>query len=385
MTALALALAWCGLAARALLAPQPLPDLPLAEASAVAPVVSVLVAVRNEMGRCLDRSLSSQLDQAAGVLEVIAVDDHSEDGSLARLLELGRTSPRLRVERAALEGRGKRAALAQAERGASGSWLLFTDADVVLAPDAVARGLALAQREGLDALSLLPRTRVVSFWEQVALAAISWVVYAPWGLARCNDDRAPVGLAAAGPYLLVRRSAYGAIGGYEEIDQEVLLDVALARRLREAGLRYRYFRSGGCVTTRMYGSLAEIWRGFAKNAFAAVDWRPGRAALSSLGLGAVALPLPLVGAGLARVDVAGVSFALTAVAAMAVAQSRAASFMGARLRPLPLLLVSLGAALWGGILGFSAWRSLSGRGVAWKGRVVGRSRGRRHLDVAGHR
>lgn len=356
--------------------PSPLADVPPADGGTDVPV-SILVAVRNEVDRRLTESLRAMLAQRYPSFEIIAVDDHSTDASLRILQRLSASAPTLRLLSADPSHAGKRAALTQAAAVATGSWLLFTDADAILQPDALQRGMRYVREQGVDALSLLPVTRTVSFWEQATLAATSWLVFAGGLPRRCNDDDAPVGLAAAGPYLLVRRSAYEAIGGYGAIEQNVLIDVALVRRLRAAGFRYRYQRSGGCVETRMYRSLGEIWEGFGKNAFTAVGARWPAALASGIGLAAlVTLPwLALVGAtvALAGGDAAAwpvLALAGTAVIAMLAVQWRGARFMGSRLRPTPLCLAWTGTLLWAAILGYSGWRTTSKRGVYWKARYL---------------
>jgi len=364
-----LALYWVSLLVRAVARSAPLPALPPRDGAAGRPMVSILVAVRNEMDRVLGPSLTSMLAQEYPRFEVLAVDDHSEDGSKVLLMALAEGDSRLRVIGAAEGQRGKRAALARGASEARGDWLLFTDADVLLGADALARGIDFALSGRLDGLSLLPKTVAISFWEQAALAATAWLIYEGRVLRRCNEDDSPVGLAAAGPYLLVRRAAYQALGGYEAVPQNVLVDVALARRLRDAGFRYRYLASAGCVEARMYRSIEEIWRGFGKNAFLALGVPlPLALVVVSLYLVVVSAPLPVsLFLGLAG-SVWGCVLSLVALAAMASVQHRAARFMGTSLKPLPLLLSSLGGLLWVAIFVHSAVATVSSRAVFWKGR-----------------
>jgi glycosyltransferase involved in cell wall biosynthesis len=382
-----LALYWTSLFLRiffALGGSDPLPELPpLVNDGGARPRVSVLVAVRNETDRILRESIESLLAQDYPSFEVIAVDDHSEDDSVRVMKVLSAEDPRLQVREAPEEARGKREALAHAAKSADGEWFLFTDADATLRPDALARGIELSCLERIDGLSLLPKTVTVSFWEQAALAASGWLVYEGGALRRCNEENAPVGLAAAGPYLLVRAEAYRAVGGYEALGQNVLLDSALATNLRAHGFRYRYLASGGAVETRMYRSLGEVFMGFGKNAFAAVGNRLHLALPAALlVVMLVSSPLPLV----ILMALAGrfTAFALSTVAlvAMMKVQSRGGRFMGTDLRALALLGSGLGGLLWAAILIHSIVASRSSRGVFWKGRYVpvyesprGRTRG----------
>lgn len=364
-----LALYWLSLLLRAVARSAPLPALPSSAIGAECPMVSIVVAVRNEMDRVLEPSLTTMLAQNYPRFEVIAVDDHSEDGSKALLMALEERDSRLRVIGAAEGHHGKRAALARGASEARGDWLLFTDADVLLDTDALARGIDFALSHRLDGLSLLPKTMAVSFWEQAALAATAWLIYEGRVLRGCNEDDSPVGLAAAGPYLLVRRAAYETLGGYQAVTQNVLVDVALARKLRAAGFRYRYLASAGCVEARMYRSIEEIWRGFGKNAFLALGLPlPLALFLVSLYLVVVSAPLPLsLFLGLAGA-VWSFLLSLVAVLAMTFVQERAARFMGTAVKPIPLLLSPLGGLLWMAIFVYSAIATVSSRAVFWKGR-----------------
>ncbi len=80
-------------------------------------------------------------------------------------------------------------------------------------------------------------------------------------------------VAANGQYILVRRAAYEAVGGHAAVATEILEDVALARRFRNAGMRV-HFRYGGdavrtpaCIATGSSCAKAgqRIWRCFSHN------------------------------------------------------------------------------------------------------------------------
>ena len=83
-------------------------------------------------------------------LEVIAVDDRSEDRT-GTIMEALQQEQRASAVRYAVEHvrelpagwLGKPHAMARGAGLATGEWLLFTDADVVFAEDALARALAI--------------------------------------------------------------------------------------------------------------------------------------------------------------------------------------------------------------------------------------------------
>jgi cellulose synthase/poly-beta-1,6-N-acetylglucosamine synthase-like glycosyltransferase len=138
-------LAWLGHADRRALVPlPPAPPGPL-------PSVTVVVPCRDE-ARGLARAVTSLLAQDLPELQVVAVDDRSTDGTGEILARLAAADPRLEVVSVAAlpDGwLGKNHACHAGARRARGEWLLFTDADVVHAPDAVRRALAAWARGGV--------------------------------------------------------------------------------------------------------------------------------------------------------------------------------------------------------------------------------------------
>ena len=101
------------------------------------PTVSVLIAAYNE-GDCIGATIENKLEQRypAGKLQLIVVSDGSTDGTddIVR-----RYAPR-GVQLVRREGRqGKAAALNEAIRHARGEIVVFSDANSLFAPDAIAR------------------------------------------------------------------------------------------------------------------------------------------------------------------------------------------------------------------------------------------------------
>src|SRR5215213_10818496 len=112
-----------------------------AEAPADAPLVSVVIPARNE-SRNIAACLTSVLAARYPALEVIVVDDHSDDGTGDAARAVG--DPRLRVlENPPLPAgwMGKQWACATGAAAARGEILLFADADTRHAPDLVPRAV----------------------------------------------------------------------------------------------------------------------------------------------------------------------------------------------------------------------------------------------------
>ncbi|HET8797135.1 MAG TPA: glycosyltransferase family A protein, partial [Thermoanaerobaculia bacterium] len=111
------------------------------------PLVSVIVPARDEE-RAIERAVRRFLAQTWPSLEVIVVNDRSVDATGAILAAIG--DPRLIVidgEEPPAGWLGKPWALHQGSLRAKGELLLFVDADVMYAPDAVAAAAVLAAGE----------------------------------------------------------------------------------------------------------------------------------------------------------------------------------------------------------------------------------------------
>jgi glycosyltransferase involved in cell wall biosynthesis len=231
------------------------------------PEVSIIVPARNEeanLGACLE-SLSAQTGLA---FEIIVVDDGSTD----RTRDIAQSFAGLRVisasplpkDRAGKLWTGKNSAIVAGAKQARAQWLLFTDADTVHRPESLARALAEAKRERADLLSYSPEQVVVTFAERAVMPIIFAELAVQYPLHKVRDQHSATA-AANGQYLLVRRAAYDAVGGHAAIATEILEDVALARRFRDAGLRIHFRYGGDAVRTRMYRNWAQLREGWTKN------------------------------------------------------------------------------------------------------------------------
>lgn len=259
-------------------------DLPLPGAGELPPA-SVLVAARNEAG-AVEGALRSLLAQDYPALEVVAVDDRSTDGTGRILDRLADAHPRLRVlhvEELPPRWLGKTHALWRAWREAEGEVVLFTDADVHLAPTALRRAVGHLQAEGADHLVAGPEVRAPGRWLEATVGAFQMVfglTFQPW---RVGDPASPH-YVGAGAFNLVRAEAYRRVGGHRAVRLRPDEDLRLGQRLKEAGFRQRMVSGRGAVVVEWYATLGDLVRGLEKNAFAAADYRLARAVVGGLAL-----------------------------------------------------------------------------------------------------
>lgn len=260
--------------------------------AADAPRVSVCVAARNEEGK-VGRGVRSMAELEYPSLEVVAVDDRSEDGTGRVLDALAEEHDRLRVLRVEELPRGwlgKNHALQRAADAADGEVLLFTDADVVFRPDALARAVGRLERGGLDHLAVAPDIRMPGRLLE-AFAGCFQVLFTrfaePWR-ARDPESGKHVGIGA---FNLVRRDAYLAAGEHRGIRHRPDDDMRLARALGESGARADILYGTGLLQVPWYDSLPEAVRGLSRSAWAGLDYSlPGVAGAAAVTVAVDAWP-----------------------------------------------------------------------------------------------
>ena len=337
--------------------PAALPDVSSPERAI--PDVSIIVPARNEeanIGACL-KSLASQTGVA---FEIIVVNDGSTDRT--REIALAIAGARVISPDPLRENwTGKNNALVSGAKESRAAWLLFTDADTVHHPGSLARALDETKKQRADLLSYSPEQVVVSFAERAVMPVIFAELAAQYPPEKVRDPNS--GIAAAnGQYILVRRKAYDAVGRHAAVATEILEDVALARRFRNAG-KLVYFRYGGdAVRTRMYRSWSQLREGWTKN-LALLFSQPQWLALRTLSLWLIAWSA----LGVAVIGAARQHFAWIALAVFWLLlywRIRAANFA----TPNNLIAMAFGPPIFAYLLLRSKQAHANGQ-VSWKGRT----------------
>jgi cellulose synthase/poly-beta-1,6-N-acetylglucosamine synthase-like glycosyltransferase len=352
------------------------PDLAGAEPGTGAPL-SIVIPARNER-ETIATVLGSVRDSRYRPLEVLVVDDRSDDGTgdLVRTLAAGDPLIRL-VDGEPLPSGwyGKPWACLQGYRRARSDLILFTDADTTHGPELHARAVAMMQRLGADLFTVMPRQRCDSFWERVVMPQFWMLLGVRYHPASVNRARRRRDIIANGQFILVHRAAYEQAGTHAAVRGEVAEDLALAQAFFDAGLKVRFAFAESYMETRMYRSLAHMVEGWSKNIFLggrrSYPDEPVRRALVPValaaGLGFWLVPSAAVlGAG------AGLVPGLGAPAMAAFAAASGFWAMVSRSMRIPAwygVLHPLGALVALYIVGRSAWRG--GTRVEWRGRVYG--------------
>jgi chlorobactene glucosyltransferase len=235
--------------------------------------VSVILPARNEAAN-LERCARSILASDYPRFDLVIVDDRSTDGTGAIADALAAHDARVRVVHGAElpEGwYGKPWACWQGYRAASGSLLLFTDADTVHGPRLLPRAVAALRAEGADLVTVIPRQEMVGFWERAVQPFFFLMLGLRFGSAqKLNRNTNPRDAIANGQFICVTRASYEAVGGHERVKDTVIEDLMLAVRYTEARRRLFIALAEEDMSTHMYTSLGGIVEGWSKNFFSGV-------------------------------------------------------------------------------------------------------------------
>jgi glycosyltransferase involved in cell wall biosynthesis len=251
--------------------------------------LTVVVPARDEAAH-VEATLRSLLEQDLNALRIIAVDDRSVDATGAIMTQLAAENPErlkvLHIAELAAGWVGKPHAMAMAATQAETDWILFTDADVVFAPEVLRRAMVCAEMTKTDHLVVAP-TMLQGRWDEGIMlgffqAASLWGAR-PWKIPDAKAKRETIGVGA---FNMVRREAYEAIGGFAAMRMEVLEDVHLGKRLKRAGFTQRMVFGPGMVRVHWASGVNGLLRVMTKNMFSLFRFRP---ALLLLGCAAIFL------------------------------------------------------------------------------------------------
>jgi chlorobactene glucosyltransferase len=259
------------------------------------PSVSILVPARDEE-KSISKCIRSLLGQDYPNYEVIVLNDQSSDDTADILQRIGIDYLRLKVLAGTSppEGfTGKNWACAQLVQHAQGELLLFTDADTIFQPKALKEIVRAMLGEEADMLTGYPRQEMGSWGERLLVPFFLWAVLCFTPLWLAYRLRIPNLSTAVGQMMLFRREAYQKVGGHAALGAVIVEDIALARSIKRAGLRWRVVNITDLISCRMYLGSQEAFDGFAKNLFATFDFRLGEFLFVYLWLGALFLE-PLI-------------------------------------------------------------------------------------------
>jgi hopene-associated glycosyltransferase HpnB len=238
-------------------------DEPLADITAVIPA-------RNE-AELVQRTILSVAAQGTD-LQIILIDDGSEDGTAGMARRLARSDLRI-VQGAPLPDgwSGKLWALEQGWPQVSTRYTLFLDADIELARGSIKVLKDKMHQQAAAFISLTAAPSMASGWEKLLMPAFIYFFEALYPFQRVNSPGSNIA-AAAGGCILVETRVLEQIGGFQSIKSAVIDDCAFARHVKLQGFKIWLGLTHAVQSIRGYKNLMEIGDMIARSAFAQLHY-----------------------------------------------------------------------------------------------------------------
>ncbi|WP_282939750.1 glycosyltransferase [Paenibacillus sp. RC67] len=256
------------------------------------PLVSVIIAAKEEEASIVE-TVKHLLHQTYPRLEIIAVNDRSQDGTGHKLEELRKWSEGkehidiplkiIHVTTLPAGWLGKNHALYQGYMQSRGQYVLFTDADVLFQPDTIADAVHYMRANEVDHLTLAPNMIINGFWLKAFVMYFFFTLslyVRPW---RSNIDSQHKNGMGIGAFNLLTRNAYETIGTHQAFALRPDDDLVLGMRVKQAKLKQRLVSGKEHIAVEWYKSLGEAIHGLEKNLFSGFHYKLSLAFMAVIG------------------------------------------------------------------------------------------------------
>lgn len=254
--------------------------------NAITEKVSVLVPARNEEDHIASTIESIRRQIGLNHFEIIILDDQSTDSTATIIQQLAERDSRITLLSNTVNPPsswlGKPHACHLLSEQATGSVLVFVDADVILEPQAIAACIELLREGEFGLVAPYPRQLAGTALERLVqpLVIWSWATTMPLGIA--ENSLRPSLSAANGQFLIFDSRAYGASSGHVSVKGEVLEDIALMRSLKLSGFHCVTVNGNELAHCRMYDNADALVNGYTKSLWNAFGSPAGSIAVNSL-------------------------------------------------------------------------------------------------------
>ena len=277
-----------------------LPEVPRVERGARAAttngLVSVVIPAHNE-ARTIEASVRGLRGQRDVEFEAIYVLDRCTDDTRARLVAAAEGDPRIRIvdnDSCPEDWAGKCHAASIGAAEARGRWLLFTDADCRFGPDLIRSMVAIAEERDAALCSALGRLTYGRGFERRLQPVASMVLMRIFPLDKANRPERTWPFAN-GQFLLFRGDDYRRLGGHAAVKDDLLEDLAFAKRFHRAGLRTAVVNAAAMLEVAMYDSGAGMRSGWTRILIESCERRPSRLRRHAAEVLATGVGIPLAG------------------------------------------------------------------------------------------
>ncbi|MDR2097218.1 MAG: glycosyltransferase [Spirochaetaceae bacterium] len=333
-------------------------------------MVSVLVPARNEENN-IENCINSLLNQTYQNYEILIIDDNSGDNTWQILEKLAKENSRVRVFKGKplpKDWYGKPFALQQLYEHAAGEILLFTDADTVHKATSISWAVTNMEKTKADFVSGYVGQRLITFGEITTVPIMFFMTGFVIPMFLNRFIKLGYFSAAVGQYIVMKTKVFKDIEGYANIRKKTSEDIYLSRYVKNLGYKTEFLDMADQVKCRMYEGYGAAVNGLGKNIFDFMGKRvPLLAPIAFAILIFFVMPFPLMFFLIAVQD----QFMYHCIAVnILFTATWIVMFLGRRIN---WRFAFFWPFMYGNLLIMVLWsgfRTVSGKGFEWKGRVV---------------
>ncbi|MEO0795955.1 MAG: glycosyltransferase [Verrucomicrobiota bacterium] len=243
------------------------------------PRVRVVVPARNEAEVIADTVRAVLGQTYPGPLELIVVDDNSDDDTSIQAAEAAQKDLRLTVLAGQPLPRGWAGKVWAMKQGSelpsemSPDFIWFTDADILHQPNTLEQLVKRAEGDQRDLVSRMALLKTDTIAEQFIIPAFVYFFQMLYPF-RWSNSPSPFFAAAAGGCVLLRADRLARIGGVDAIRDALIDDCTLAREVKDSGGSLWLELTRETVSARGYGNFSGLWTMIARSAYTQLRHNP---------------------------------------------------------------------------------------------------------------
>ncbi len=235
------------------------------------PKISILIPARNEeknIEKCIDSLLKIDYPN----YEIIVLNDNSTDRT-EDILKKYKGYPNFKYyngKNLPLDWKGKPYACEQLLKLASGEICFFTDADTIHSKNILLFLTSKMEEYNVDFISGFAFQKALTLGEQMIIPALYILTGLFLPLYLIPKVRNPLLSFAIGQAIFVKKEKLLQIGGFESVKNEVVEDIALARKFKEKGFKTIFIDLKDYISCRMYNNFFNGFNGISRVIFPAI-------------------------------------------------------------------------------------------------------------------
>ena len=323
--------------------------------------VSILIPARNEEIDIIDL-LQSIKNQNYQHFEVLILDDNSTDNTHKVCADFAKSDDRFKVIKGESlpEGwLGKNFACSQLAKQAKGKYLMFIDADEIIANGLIDNVIHRMKIQSLSLLSLFTNQITVTIGEKLIVPLMHFLLLNLLPMRLIRLSKISAFSAASGQFMFFKADNYREYQWHDQVKNKVVEDIEIMKLVKTCNLNGEALLANGYISCRMYKSFNEAVDGFSKNLLAGFN----NSIIGSLIYMLLVIGGPIVIFYYMGTMLLGLAIALIVLERIMISLlSGQNAFINVLIHPLQML-----ALIW--IFSVSVYKTLTNT-VIWKGRKI---------------